>query len=155
MRNKYTPAQMKSLPIISQLGLLPEIPARAPKNSSTEICRPAVGAPFPCSGCPRSTEEKGPRATRAMRGKTLETVPFQPYFGCSTGSHNHCNDNSFSKSPQRSCRISWQEPREQNFQNLHFLRVVIVFKGNKHALSSYVTSCAFLITPRPQAIFRG
>ena len=23
-----------------------------------------------------------PRALRAMRGKTLETVPFQPYFGC-------------------------------------------------------------------------
>ena len=26
--------------------------------------------------------EKAPRAMRAMRGKTLETVPFQPYFGC-------------------------------------------------------------------------
>ena len=25
---------------------------------------------------------KGPRAMRAMRGNTLETVPFQPYFGC-------------------------------------------------------------------------
>ena len=25
---------------------------------------------------------KAPRAMRAMRGKTLETVPFQPYFGC-------------------------------------------------------------------------
>ena len=26
--------------------------------------------------------KKAPRAMRAMRGKTLETVPFQPYFGC-------------------------------------------------------------------------
>ena len=26
--------------------------------------------------------KNAPRATRAMRGKTLETVPFQPYFGC-------------------------------------------------------------------------
>ena len=26
--------------------------------------------------------EKGPKAMRAMRGKTPETVPFQPYFGC-------------------------------------------------------------------------
>ena len=34
-------------------------------------------------GCPRSTvNRKAPRATRAVRGNTLETVPFQPYFGC-------------------------------------------------------------------------
>ena len=26
--------------------------------------------------------KKAPRAIRGMRGKTLETVPFQPYFGC-------------------------------------------------------------------------
>ena len=26
--------------------------------------------------------KKAPKAMRAMRGKTLETVPFQPYFGC-------------------------------------------------------------------------
>ena len=26
--------------------------------------------------------KKAPRTMRAMRGKTLETVPFQPYFGC-------------------------------------------------------------------------
>ena len=26
--------------------------------------------------------KKAPRAMRAMRGKALETVPFQPYFGC-------------------------------------------------------------------------
>ena len=26
--------------------------------------------------------KKAPRAMRAMRGKTFETVPFQPYFGC-------------------------------------------------------------------------
>ena len=26
--------------------------------------------------------KKAPRAMRAMREKTLETVPFQPYFGC-------------------------------------------------------------------------
>ena len=26
--------------------------------------------------------KKAPRAMIAMRGKALETVPFQPYFGC-------------------------------------------------------------------------
>ena len=31
---------------------------------------------------PEYCGKKAPRAMRAMRGKTLETVPFQPYFGC-------------------------------------------------------------------------
>ena len=34
---------------------------------------------------PRVLWRKAPRAMRAMRGKTLETVPFQPYFGCTKG----------------------------------------------------------------------
>ena len=33
-------------------------------------------------GDPGVLWKKAPRAMRAMRGKTLETVPFQPYFGC-------------------------------------------------------------------------
>ena len=31
---------------------------------------------------PRVLWKKATRAIRAMRGKALETVPFQPYFGC-------------------------------------------------------------------------
>ena len=31
---------------------------------------------------PEYCGKKAPRAMRAMRGKALETVPFQPYFGC-------------------------------------------------------------------------
>ena len=35
-----------------------------------------------CWADPGIQWKKAPRAMRAMRGKTLETVPFQPYFGC-------------------------------------------------------------------------
>ena len=35
-----------------------------------------------CWADPGVLWKKAPRAMRAMRGKALETVPFQPYFGC-------------------------------------------------------------------------
>ena len=49
--------------------------------------RPLTNRPFPgkfqgVRADPGVLWKKAPRAMRAMRGKTLETVPFQPYFGC-------------------------------------------------------------------------
>ena len=35
-----------------------------------------------CWGVPGVLRKRAPRAMGAMRGKTLEAVPFQPYFGC-------------------------------------------------------------------------
>ena len=45
---------------------------------------PSFCANFTCTrwADPGVLWKKAPRAMRAMRGKTLETVPFQPYFGC-------------------------------------------------------------------------
>ena len=50
-------------------------------NAHGQCGRPAKGH-FASLDCTRSAVEKAPRAMRAMRGNTLETVPFQPYFAC-------------------------------------------------------------------------
>ena len=48
-------------------------------------------------GCPGSTLEKGPQRNETyqpIRGNRLETVPFQPYFGCTETSSKYCQANT-------------------------------------------------------------
>ena len=54
-------------------------PPMSPKNSPTSLWKSLV---LTSVGWPRSTVEKGPQSNESYERKTLETVPFQPYFEC-------------------------------------------------------------------------
>ena len=55
---------------------------RSPPTKKKIEWGPQPGIPKAFWADPGVLWKKAPRAMRAMRGKTLETVPFQPYFGC-------------------------------------------------------------------------
>ena len=52
------------------------------KNAVTTFLQDSLSYTPPLVGLPEVLWKKAPRAMRAMRGNALETMPFQPYFGC-------------------------------------------------------------------------